>query len=263
MIKLNSNNPLISVLMAAYNAEEFIQKSIDSVKKQIYKNWELIIIDDASTDRTFQIAKKNKNQKIKIISLKKNLGPYLAQSKAIKYCRGKYIAILDADDLMHRDKIYKQFLEFKKDKKIGLVVSWYKIIDNKGKILNSIKEPKNYKQLVRLFPCKNLICNSSAMFKKDLFENLNFYNKSFYYSNDYNFYLKIFVKYKIKILKKFYTFYRIHNNQRTQSTTLKKIIIKENLMHLRWAMNNNLINSKNIFIYYKTYFKNLFKNIFI
>ena len=73
------------------------------------------------------------------------------------------------------------------------------------------------------------------------------------------FFLKVFIKYRIKIINKFYTSYRIHNNQMSQSRKLKRIIYNENLKHLKWSKNHGLINKKNIILYIKIYFINYFK----
>ncbi len=253
------NSPLVSILIPAYNCEKYIKKTIESIKKQSYKNWELLIINDCSTDSTFTILKKYISNKIKIINLKKNIGPYLALSKNFKFCYGKYVAFLDSDDIMHPERLKAQIEELEKNKKIGLVATWFRIIDHKGRVIKLIKFPATENEFNNIFPCQNVICNSSVMFRKKLISKLGFYNKFFFYSNDYHFYLKLFSQYKIKIIDKFYTDYRIHNEQRTKSSTIKKIIFKENLANLKWAKKNNLINKYNVMLFYKNYCKNFLK----
>jgi glycosyltransferase involved in cell wall biosynthesis len=253
--------PKVSVLMAVHNGQEFIYKSIKSILNQKYKNFEIIIINDYSTDLTKEIIEKIKSKKIKIINLKKNLGPYKAIDIGLKKISGKYISILDSDDIIHPNKFKSQVEVLENDQKIGLVATWYKVIDKNNKIIKifKINSSKNFFNFV--FPCQNLICNSSVMFRKNVLKKIKFYNKNFFYSNDYNFYLKIFVHYKIRIIEKFYTYYRFHLNQRTHDKKLKSIIYKENLMNLDWAKRNSLINSSNIFLYYKNYLKNYLKLI--
>jgi glycosyltransferase involved in cell wall biosynthesis len=254
-----NNLPLVSILITAYNSEKYIRKTIESIKKQSYKNWQLTVINDCSTDSTSSILKKYTSDKIKIINLKRNIGPYLALSKNFKFCRGKYIAFLDSDDLMHSKRLYSQVAELEKNKSIGLVASWFRIIDYKGRVIKLKKFPSTENEFNNIFPCQNLICNSSVMFRKKLINKLGFYNKFFFYSNDYHFYLRLFSKYKIKIIEKFYTDYRIHSEQRTKSNKIKKIIFKENLANLKWAKRNNLINKYNKILYLKNYFKNYLK----
>ena len=253
------NPPLVSILVTTYNNEKYIKKTIESIKKQLYKNWELIIINDCSTDSTFNIIKKYKSNNIKIINLKRNIGPYLALHNNFKHCHGKYIAIIDSDDIMHSKRLHSQVIELEKDQSTGLVATWFRIIDYRGKVVKLKTLPETQNKFNNIFPCQNLICNSSVMFRKKLINKLGFYNKFFFYSNDYHFYLKLFSKYKIKIINKFYTDYRIHNYQRTKSPKIKKLIINENLANLKWAKKNNLINKYNIVLYYKNYLKNLLK----
>ena len=256
------NLPLVSILITVYNSEKYIRKTIESVKKQSYKNWELIIINDCSTDSTFSILKAYSSNKIKIINLKRNIGPYLALSKNFKFCFGKYIAFLDSDDVMHPKRLYSQIEELEKNEKIGLVATWFRIIDSKGRVIKLVKFPATEIEFNNIFPCQNLICNSSVMFRKKLISKLGFYNKFFFYYNSYHFYLKLFSQYIITIIYRFYTDYRIHNEQRTKSSKVKKLIFKENLANLKWVKKKNFINKYNIILYYKNYFKNFLKFLF-
>lgn len=257
-----NKTPKVSVLMAVHNGQEFIYKSLKSILNQNYKNFEIIVINDKSTDCTIKVIKKINSKKIKIINLKKNLGPYKALDIGLKKISGKYVSILDSDDIIHPNKFKSQIKELENDQKLELVITWYKVIDKNGKIIKSVSTYLNKNFFSLVFPCQNLICNSSVMFRKDLLKKIKFYNKFFFYSYDYHFYLKVFLNYRIKIINKFYTYYRFHVNQRTQDKKLKSVIYKENLMNLQWAKKYNLINNYNIFLYYKNYLKNYFKLIF-
>ena len=254
------NNPKVSIVIVCYNYAKYIEFSIKSILKQEYKNWELIIVNDNSKDSTKEILDKYKSKKIKIINLKKNIGAYKATNLAFKNVKGKYIAILDADDYSHPKRILQQVLELEKDSKIGLVVTNYKFIDDNN---NFIKNNRfiSQKDFNKRFPCINLACNSSAMFRKKFIKELDFYNKDFFYSYDYNFFLKIFKVSKIKFINKFYTFYRIHSNRRT-NVVKKEIIFKENIYHLNWSKKNKLINKHNILYYYWCYIVNYLKIFF-
>ena len=95
--------PLISILMTSYNREDFISEAIESVLNSTYKNFELIIVDDCSSDNTLQIAKNyaNKDQRIRVYLNEKNIGDYPNRNKAASYAKGKYIKYLDADDTIY------------------------------------------------------------------------------------------------------------------------------------------------------------------
>ena len=98
----------ISVLIPCYNAEKFIQRSIDSVLSQSYSELELVIVDDGSTDSTAKIINSYQDSRIKIISLESNLGIVKALNIGLDACRGTYIARMDADDICLEDRLATQ-----------------------------------------------------------------------------------------------------------------------------------------------------------
>ena len=97
------NKPLVSVLMTAFNREKYIAEAIESVMSSTYQNWELIIVDDCSKDKTVEIAKSYevKDKRIKVYINKRNLGDYPNRNKAASYAKGKYLKYVDADDLIY------------------------------------------------------------------------------------------------------------------------------------------------------------------
>ena len=101
---------LVSIIMPAYNAEKYIEEAIESVLKQTYRNWELIIVNDCSIDATEQIVKKYQEQdeRIKFHSLTENHGVANARNTALQNAVGRYIAFLDSDDMWLPEKLEKQ-----------------------------------------------------------------------------------------------------------------------------------------------------------
>lgn len=98
----------VSVIIPVYNAEKYIQETINSVKKQTYTNWEIILVDDSSTDKSVAIINKNADKKIKLLRNYANLGPALSRNRGIDIATGRFIAFLDADDLWLPEKLEKQ-----------------------------------------------------------------------------------------------------------------------------------------------------------
>lgn len=100
---------LVSIVVPVYNCEKFIRQTINTVKKQTYNNWELLLVNDCSTDRSKEIIIKElkDDDRIKLLELEKNSGAAIARNKGIENARGKYIAFLDADDLWNEEKIEK------------------------------------------------------------------------------------------------------------------------------------------------------------
>lgn len=129
---------LVSIISPAFNNEKTIKNTIDSVLNQSYSNWEMIIVDDCSSDRTGDIVKKYKDKRIKYIKLDKNSGASVARNVAIKEAKGKYIAFLDCDDIWFKKKLEKQ-VKFMEDNNYYFTYTDYKYMNKNGKILNKIR----------------------------------------------------------------------------------------------------------------------------
>lgn len=146
---------LISIIMPNYNGERFIKDSIDTILNQTYKNWELLIVDDCSKDKSIEIIKKNYNDKrIKLIKLYENKGSAYARNKALRQAQGRYIAFLDSDDLWLNNFLEEQ-MKFLKANKASLVYcSYYMIDENNKEILNPyiVKDKVSYKDILKFLP---------------------------------------------------------------------------------------------------------------
>ena len=138
---------LVSIITPLYNSSDFVGNTIKSVLAQTYQNWELIIIDDASTDGSAKIAESfaTKDKRIKLIKLDSNKGPAAARNRGIKEASGRYIAFLDSDDLWHEEKLYKQ-LKFMKKNHYAFTYTGFEKINEEGKVIGTI------------FPYKEEVC---------------------------------------------------------------------------------------------------------
>ena len=132
-------SPEISIITPVFESELFIKLTIESVLNQTYQNWELIIIDDASSDGSVKIAESfaTKDKRIKLIKLDSNKGPAAARNRGIKEASGRYIAFLDSDDLWHKDKLEKQIIFMQKNE-YAFTFTGYEKIDEKGKKIGNI-----------------------------------------------------------------------------------------------------------------------------
>lgn len=134
--------PEVSIITPLYNAEYTIKETINSVQAQTFGDWELLLIDDCSTDKTVDIVKEfiNSDSRIKLICRKWNAGPAVTRNRGIQEAKGRFIAFLDADDLWHQDKLRIQ-LEFMKKQDCGLSYTSYQKINQKGKTLGIVHVP--------------------------------------------------------------------------------------------------------------------------
>lgn len=124
---------LVSIIMPAYNCENYIGDAIDSVIRQSYDQWELIVVDDCSKDHTPDIVKRymKEDSRIRYYKLERNSGAAIARNRAVDEAAGKYIAFLDSDDLWFPDKLRKQ-IQFMEDNRFGFTCTSYTKIDEQG-----------------------------------------------------------------------------------------------------------------------------------
>ena len=160
---------LVSIITPTFNAQKYIRATIESVQNQSYQNWEMILVDDASTDQTVSIIKEfaANDNRIKLTELSKNSGNGFARNVALEKATGKYIAYLDADDLWFPMKLEKQ-IAFLKTNNLPFTFSFYDCIDEEGNNLNRrVEAPVNltYNQL---FFC-NYVGNLTAIYDVDFF----------------------------------------------------------------------------------------------
>lgn len=145
-------NNLVSIITPTFNSEKYIQQTIQSVQNQTYQNWEMIIVDDCSSDNTIQIVEDIQNTEHRIILIKsdKNSGAGVARNKGIERANGKYIAFLDADDLWKSNKLEAQ-IYFMKENNLYFTFSFYECIDENGSSLNkkiTSPNPLSYSELL-------------------------------------------------------------------------------------------------------------------
>ena len=192
------NNPLISVVMATYNNEESLEKSIKSILNQSFKNFEFIIINDGSTDSSNNIIEHyaNIDKRIKYIS-QSNKGLTKSLNIAISIVKGKYIARQDADDesLPDRFSIQLEWLE-KYDYDL---CSSRAILNNSRRIIPALTYFLPYKLIIFF---KNPFIHGSFLIKKKILDKINGYDESFKYAQDYKLIIDLInISAKIRILK--------------------------------------------------------------
>lgn len=166
----NKKEELVSIIMPAYNCGDFIGIALDSVINQSYKNWELIVVDDASTDNTAGVVDKytKKDSRIKYHRLDKNSGAAVARNTAVKLARGKYMAFIDSDDIWFPEKLTKQISFMDENDYLATCTSYTKI-DEEGKYLNKtvgVRKKSSYDDILKKCPGNStVIYNAEAIGK--------------------------------------------------------------------------------------------------
>lgn len=176
---MNNSTPKVSILMAAYNAEKYIEQSIESILKQSFQEFEFIIIDDCSVDSTWQILQNytgGNNSKIKISRNTHNLGVSKTRNKLIRQAKGEYLAWQDADDISAPNRIQDQYEYFTDHPKVVILGSCIQFIDESGTLLDVRKYAefdKNLrKNIFKYSPVSQPVAmiRKSSLMKTELFD---------------------------------------------------------------------------------------------
>lgn len=186
-------NPLVSVLMPAYNAEKYIGEAIESILNQTYKNLELIIIDDCSTDDTWKIIQEYQKKDKRIIGVinNKNLKLSLTLNKGIQMAKGEYIARMDADDISTSDRIQNQVEFLEQNKEVGILGGIMEIIDTKGNYLGKRSYPQDDKLIRKKLFRYSPFSHPLIMIRKKILSKSGLYNDTFNPAEDYELYFRI------------------------------------------------------------------------
>lgn len=238
-MKLNSTNPLVSVIIPVYNANGFLSGAIESIQNQTYKNLEIIIVDDGSTDETPKILKSlaKKDKRIKILTNKKNLNIASSLNKGIKIAKGKYIARMDADDIALPRRIERQVKHLLRHQETVILGGQCKTIDIDGKVIGRKIFPVKDRDIRNALYYENPIQHPTVMINRQLLpKNFLWYNPDLPPAEDYDLFFRLGKFGKYHNLDKFVLKYRQYigsstfkNPLNTFKTTLKvrKLAIKQ------------------------------------
>lgn len=176
----------ISVVMAVYNASEFLKEAIDSILNQTLADWELIAVDDCSTDDSLNLLKSYSDPRIKIFENNHNSGPAITRNKALKLAAGDYIAIMDADDVSFSHRFEVQVCHLESHPDVAIVGAWVKAINNKGDFLFDIQTPVTSRDLKTRLLLESAMVHSSTMIRAEIIQKYNlFYDEYFTYAQDF------------------------------------------------------------------------------
>lgn len=221
------NLPKISVILATYNNEKYIREAIESILKQTYSNFELIVIDDASTDKTGEIINSIIDKRIIYLRNKKNQGPPYSINRGIDIAKGDYIARLDGDDISMPTRLEEQLKYMELNKDISICGCIWKEFGRSNN-LNILPEDTQSLKVNSLF--YSPLAHSSWFIRRSvIFDNNIKYNNSFKTAQDYEFIYRILKNHKIACVQKVLLLYRVH----PQSITGKTVGVDKNTMKVQ------------------------------
>nr|WP_288665089.1 glycosyltransferase [uncultured Dorea sp.] len=257
-------NELVSIVMVNYNQEKFLKKAIDSVLIQTYKNWELIIVDDGSTDRSVDIIKEYEDDRIKPIFLQENSHICIATNTGFAAVNGKYIARLDSDDIWEKEKLEKQmdFLQQNPDAKVCF--TQIELIDENGENIND-REPellslynsrqKSREEWIKFFFFVGNSLLPTLVFEKKLLDIVGGFKLNYCQTHDFEFLIRLIKHTDFYFVEEELVKYRRTSAQNSASTVKKNTRFFNEYMDIRYHFFENM--SDELFI---SAFKEFFHN---
>lgn len=222
-------NHLVSINIITHNRGRYIKEAVESVINQSFKNWELIIVDDRSTDDTEAIISDyaKKDDRVRYFKLPKRGGISKARNFALRESAGKFIAVLDSDDVWaDRDKLKKQYEFLEKNKDYVLVGGGVIVIDENGKEIKKYFNSENDEDIRGKILYKNQFAHSGVMFVRDAALKAGGYDESLNIGEDYDMWLKLGTIGKMYNFQEYFLKYRVHQS----NVTLNRIeALKNNL----------------------------------
>lgn len=212
-----SSKPLVSVIMPTYNSAHYIRQAVESILSQTLSNFEFIIINDASRDKTPSIIRSymKKDKRIHLVNNKSNLKIAESLNKGIALANAELVARMDDDDISLPQRLQKQFSFFQKNKKVGIVGTNILIIDEDEKIISKREYPTKSKDLKKIMLRYSPFAHPTVMFRKKVFVEVGGYDPKMVPCEDIDFWFKIGSKYDFGCLNEQLLKYRMINTPKS------------------------------------------------
>lgn len=216
-----SRAPKISVIMSVFNGLPYLKEAIQSILSQTYKNFEFIIVDDASTDDSWEYLTSLKNQRIKLIKNKKNLGLAVSLNKALKIAKGEFIARMDADDISLPKRFEKQIEFLEKNPEISLCGTWADLIDSRGHKIGEKRYPTDPKRVKEAITWYTAVIHPTYMGTPNFFKELGGYRNDFDFAEDYDLLSRAKNRFKIANIPQKLLLWRLQDARRSRAVMQK------------------------------------------
>lgn len=218
---MNKNRPKVSVLLSVHNHENYVGQAIESVLRQTFQDWELIIIDDCSQDRSPDVARQYQDERIQFYRSEENKGAILTFNELLKKAAGEYIASLDSDDVWYDNKLEEQIAYLEQHREIAACFSWAEFIDEEGALYSSTNKEcdcdirifmhKNRTQaqcLRYFFDNDNYLCRSSVVMRSEVVDEIGGFDPRFRVLHDYEYWVRMIQKHPVYLFQKPLLWYR-------------------------------------------------------
>ncbi|HDL01964.1 MAG TPA: glycosyltransferase, partial [candidate division Zixibacteria bacterium] len=182
-------SPKVTVLMSVYNDERYLSESVDSILNQTYKDFEFLIINDGSTDRSREILESYSDPRIRLVRNDGNIGLTRSLNKGLALAMGEYIARMDADDISLPERLEKQVGFLDADSSVGVLGINSLLIDEDGNVLEKLQRPVTHDSIMAEMLTENRFVHSSVMLRKKLLKMSGYYDEKLDMAQDYELFL--------------------------------------------------------------------------
>ncbi|MDP4285488.1 MAG: glycosyltransferase [Bacteroidota bacterium] len=209
-----SNHAEVSILIPAYNCESFIGEALESMLNQSFPGFELIILNDGSTDNTENEILKFKDQRINYIRFEENKGYVHALNYGLTINKSPFICRMDSDDKCVQDRLLKQVNVFKSNPQTGICGSSAYLMkgDDSDKLI-TWQQPENHIDILIKSFTENPIIHPSVMFRKEVVDEIGFYNPTLMPAEDLDYWLRASFRFKLYNVPEPLIYYRVHDKQ--------------------------------------------------
>jgi glycosyltransferase involved in cell wall biosynthesis len=223
--------PKLSVIIPVYNGEKYLAAAVESILTQTFSDFELIIINDGSTDQTAHLLATYADPRIMLIN-QPNQGVTKSLNRGLAMARGNYIARMDADDIAKPDRFAKQLALLETQPEIAFCGSWAKAIDKDGNEIADFNYPPiSHEQIRRYYWFHNPFIHSSVMFRKNIIDQCGVYDEKIIRAQDYEYWGRIIRRFKTANLPEQLLLYRVLDEGITKS---KNLSMRMTGLKIRW-----------------------------
>lgn len=211
--------PELSIIMPLYNTEDFVGQAVQSILSQSYTDYEFIIVNDASTDRSLEVVNSFSDKRIKILTNDQNMGIVFSRNKGLKESVGRYVAPFDSDDIALPDKFKKQIKFLRNNPEYGMLGSWVKMIDKNGNLLKKRWGLKaSPEQIPAQLLFRNYFAQLSVVMRREAIP-IGGYVEGFNMAEDYRMWIEVAKNYKVWNYPEYLAYYRINSGSVTDVNT--------------------------------------------
>lgn len=226
-----TKTPIVSVIMPVYNAERFLEPTLRSLLSQTYTDFELIIINDASTDGSLEVLKRFNDPRIRLFENPENMGIVRTRRRGFELARGKYIAVTDNDDISAPTRIEHQLRFLEEHPDHGMCGYYVHVIDSEMRIKQYCRYPTEDRDIKTFILFNNCFLNSSVMIRKSVMD-VDLYKQEYDMVEDYYIVHQVSAVSKVANLPEYGAQYRIHGNNSSLVKAKRMFEVRQRLDRL-------------------------------